>query len=135
MKKIVSVLMVLALVMSLGAVSYADGDLGVTGITVTRNPVSMTCRAGETAWFSASASTFETVDWTFVAPSGAAVSVQEFRNFFPEVIVGGEYTTNLTVSNLSAALNGWAVFCSFHNSIDNASTQWAFFGVYDSTLS
>lgn len=127
MKKLVSAILVVVLVLALGAAAYAD-----YGIVVTRNPVSGTFAAGETACFDVSAQYYSTLDWTFVDPCGGEHSVQEFRSIFPDIFVYGEDTTMLTVSNLSTELDGWAVFCSFHSNIDNARTSWAFFSVADS---
>ena len=127
MKKFVSALLAVVLVLTLGAVAYAD-----YGIVVNRNPVSGTFAAGESACFDVSAKYYSTLDWTFVDPCGGEHSVQEFRSLFPSVFVFGENTTMLTVSNLSTELDDWAVFCSFHSDIDNAKTNWAFFNVVDS---
>ena len=98
MKKLVSILLVIGIILSLGAAAFAEA----VGITVTRNPVSVSCRAGEMAWFYANADSYETVD---------------------------ENSTSLSVSNVPVEMDGWAVCCRFHNSIDNAGTQWAFFSV------
>ena len=125
MKKLVSILLVIGIILSLGAAAFAEA----VGITVTRNPVSVSCRAGEMAWFYANADSYETVAWSFIAPSGLEVSLSEFRSLFPIAIVAGENSTSLSVSNVPVEMDGWAVCCRFHNSIDNASTQWAFFSV------
>ncbi len=124
MKRIVSALLILVLVLALGAIAYAD-----YGIVVTKHPTDETRTAGGTAWFVSGAQFYETLDWTFVDPTGHEYTVQQFRNMFPYVTVEGEYSTNLTVRNLSLELNGWAVFCNFHSSADNAKTNWAFFHV------
>ncbi len=125
MKKVVSVFLVLTLVLALGAVAYAD-----YGILVTKHPTDETRTEGETAWFVSGAQYYNTLDWTFVGPSGREYNVKKFRTMFPYVTVEGENTTTLTVRNLSTDLNGWAVFCSFHSDNDNAKTNWAFFHVY-----
>ena len=126
MKNVASVLLVLVLILALGGAAYAD-----YGITVTRHPQDEIRAAGETVWFDAGAQFYDTADWTFVDPCGGEHTALEFRGMFPSVTVEGENTTNLTVGNLSTELNGWAVFCSFHSSIDNAKTNWAFFHVTD----
>lgn len=124
MKKLISVLLSVVLILALGAAAYAD-----YGIVITRNPKSGTWAAGESAWFEAGAQYYSTLDWTFADPCGNEHSVEEFRMLFPEVIVDGENTSMLTVSRLTEELNDWAVFCSFHSDIDNAQTSWAFFKV------
>ena len=125
MKKVVSIFSILTLILALGAVACAD-----YGILVTKHPTDETRTEGETAWFVSGAQYYDTVDWTFVGPSGREYTVREFRNMFPYVSVEGENSTNLTVRNVSTDLNGWAVFCNFHSSNDNAKTNWAFFHVY-----
>ena len=124
MEKTISVVLVLVLILALSATAFAD-----YGIVVTKNPTDETRTSGETAWFVSEAQYYTTLDWTFVDPAGREYTVQEFRNMFPYITVDGEYTTNLTVRNLSTDLNGWAVFCSFHSNMDNAKTSWAFFHV------
>ena len=124
MKKTISVILILVLVLALGAVACAD-----TGIVVIKNPTDETRAAGETAWFVSGAQYYETLDWTFVDPTGNEHTVKDFREMFPYVTVEGENTTTLTVRNLCTELNGWAVFCNFHSSVDNARTSWAFFHV------
>ena len=125
MKKTVSVIVVLVMLLALSAVAYAD-----YGILVTKHPTDETRTEGETAWFVSGAQYYNTLDWTFVGPSGREYNVKEFRSMFPYVTVEGENTTTLTVRNLSTDLNGWAVYCSFHSDNDNAKTNWAFFHVY-----
>ena len=129
MKKVVSVVLVLVLVLALGAVAHAD-----FGIVVTKHPTDETRAVGETAWFVSGAQYYTSMDWSFVDPSGRTYTVNEFRNMFPTVTVEGEFTTTLTVKNLSMELNGWAVFCNFHSSGDNASTNWGFFHVNPSVV-
>ena len=128
MKKAVSVILVLILVLSLGASAFAD-----YGILVTRHPCDGNCMAGDTVCFVADARYYGSVEWIFVDPCGTEYSVPEFLNIFPYLTVEGEYTNILTVRNTGTELNGWAVFCRFHSNIDNASTNWGFFHVNDYT--
>lgn len=124
MKKTVSVILALILVLSLGGIARAD-----YGILVTRHPADGTCMEGEPVCFFSDAQFYSGVDWTLVDPCGKEYSVAEFREIFPYLAVEGEYSTMLTVRNPSIELNGWAVFCNFHSAIDNASTNWGFFHV------
>lgn len=124
MKKPVSLILALIFVLSLGGIASAD-----YGILVTRHPTDGTCMAGETVCFFSEAQYYNSVEWTFVDPCGKEYSAAEFRELFPYLTVGGEYSTMLTIRNPSIELNGWAIFCNFHSAIDNASTNWGFFHV------
>ena len=84
MKKTVSVVIVLVMLLALGAVAYAD-----YGILVTKHPTDETRAEGETAWFVSGAQYYNTLDWTFVGPSGREYNVKEFRTMFPYVTVEG----------------------------------------------
>ena len=128
MKKLVSSILALILVVSAGAVAFAYAEYG---IVVTRNPLGGTWAAGETAVFEAEARYYSTMDWVFADPCGIEHSAQEFCELVPGVTVTGECTSMLTIGNVSADLDGWAVYCSFHSSIDNAKTSWAFIRVVD----
>lgn len=131
MKRLVSAVMVVVLVLALSAAACADYGIGSYGIVITRNPYSGTWAEGESAWFEACAQYYSTMEWTFVDPCGTEHSAQEFRKLFPDVTVEGENTTMLTIHNLNSELNDWAVYCSFHSDIDNSSTKWAFIKVAD----
>ena len=124
MKKAVSVILVLILVMSFAPMASAD-----YGILVTRHPSDATCMEGGATWFVSDAQYYSNLDWTFVDPCGTEYSAPEFLSIFPYLTIEGEYTTTLTVGNLSPELNGWAVFCNFHSAVDNARTNWGFFHV------
>ncbi len=121
MKKTVSVLLVLVLVLALGATAFAD-----SGIYITKNPSDEVRSAGGTAWFVSGASGYTALNWKFMSPNGTEYSVQEFRNRFPYVTVDGEHTTNLTLRNLGTDMNGWGVFCSFSSNNGTADTAMAF---------
>ena len=123
MKKLTSLVLVLLLVLALGATAFAD-----SGIYVTKNPTDEVRSAGGTAWFVSGAASYNSLSWTFMSPDGTKYSVQEFRNRFPYATVDGEYTTNLTVRNLSTDMNGWGVFCTFYN--DNGPTDTAMAFLY-----
>ena len=108
MKKVISIVVVLVLVLSLGAAAYADSVLNIT-----KNPTNENHTAGETAYFISGAARYESCTWTFVSPSGEKLSVQSFRNRFPYATVEGENTTTLTIRNLGLDMNNWGAFCTF----------------------
>ena len=117
MKKLVSVVLVLVMVLALGVTAFAD-----TGIYVTKHPTDEVRAAGGTAWFISGATNYNTLSWTFMSPDGTKYSVQDFRTRFPYATVEGEYTTTLTVRNLNTDMNRWGVFCTFSNNNDTVAT-------------
>ena len=123
MKKLVSVVLVLVMVLALGATAFAD-----TGIYVSKNPTDEVRTAGGTAWFISGATNYSTLSWTFMSPDGTRYSVQDFRTRFPYAAVEGEYSTTLTVRNLNTDMDHWGVFCTFTN--NNGSTDTAMAVLY-----
>ena len=121
MKKTVSVILVLVMVLALGAVAFAD-----SGIMITKNPTDEVRSSGGSAWFISGAASYNSLSWTFQAPDGTKYSVQEFRNRFPYATVEGENTTTLTIRNLGTEMNGYGVFCSFYNNDGPTDTAMAF---------
>lgn len=112
MKKLISFVLILVLVLSVGALAFADCD----ALCITKNPADKVRTAGDTAIFSAGAAGYDTLSWFFVSPDGILCSVQDFRCRFPYASVDGEHTTSLMVKNLGTDMNGWGVFCSFFSS-------------------
>ena len=121
MKKLVSAVLVLVMVLALGATAFAD-----SGIYIAKNPTDEVRTAGGTAWFVSGATGYNSLSWTFMSPDGTKYSVQDFRNRFPYVTVEGEYSTNLTVRNVSTDMNGWGVFCTFSDNNGPKDTTMAF---------
>ena len=121
MKKLVSVVLVLVMLLALGAVAFAD-----SGIVITKNPTNEYRTIGGTAWFISGATGYETLKWYIEAPDGTKYSVQEFRTRVPYATVEEENTTTLTIRNLSAEMNGWDVYCTFSNKEGKVATMMAF---------
>ena len=121
MKKLISIVLVLVMVLALGAVAFADSS-----IYVTKHPTDEVRSAGGTAWFVSGAASYSSLSWTFQAPDGTQYSVQDFRTHFPYATVEGENTTTLTIRNLGTDMNGWGVFCSFFNGYGQTDTAMAF---------
>ena len=119
MKKLVSALLVLAVVLTLSTVAFADCN---NGIYITKNPTDEVRSAGGKAWFVTRATGYSSIKWIFIAPDGTYLSVQEFRNRFPYATVSGESDTTLTISNVNTDMNGWRVFCAFSNSLGTEGT-------------
>ena len=83
-----------------------------TSLTVTKNPTNEYRNAGETAIFIVNAANYTSLSWTFVDPSGAARTAQEFMNACGGS-VGGQNSTDLYIYNVNTNMNGWGVYCTF----------------------
>ena len=122
MKKLVSVVLVLVLVLSVGTMAFADSK----AINITKNPTDEVRLAGGIAYFTSDATGYSKLVWNFQSPDKKAVTVEEFRTRFPYAVVEGENTTTLKVKNVGADMNGWAVYCSFFNGEAEVDTTLAF---------
>ena len=130
MKKLISVVLVLVLVLSVGTMAFADSK----AINITKNPTDEVRLAGGIAYFTSAATGYDKLTWNFESPDKKAVTVKEFQTRFPYAVVEGENTTTLTVKNVSADMNGWAVYCTFFNGETQVSTTLAFLYVTVSTV-
>ena len=130
MKKLISVVLVLALVLSVGTLAFADNNT----VNITKNPTDEVRFVGENAIFKSAATGYDKLTWNFESPDKKAVTVKEFQTRFPYAVVEGENTTTLTVKNVSADMNGWAVYCTFFNGETQVSTTLAFLYVTVSTV-
>ena len=129
MKKLISVVLVLVLVLSVGTMAFADSK----AINITKNPTDEVRLAGGIAYFTSDASGYSKLAWNFQSPDKKAVTVEEFRTRFPYAVVEGENTTTLKVKNVGADMNGWAVYCAFSNGEAEVDTTLAFLYVTVST--
>ena len=129
MKKLISVVLVLVLVLSVGIMAFADSK----AINITKNPTDEVRLAGGIAYFTSDATGYSKLVWNFQSPDKKAVTVEEFRTRFPYAVVEGENTTTLKVKNVGADMNGWAVYCSFFNGEAEVDTTLAFLYVTVST--
>ena len=122
MKKLISVVLVLVLVLSVGTLAFADNKTA----NITKSPTDEVRYVGGIAYFTSAATGYDKLTWNFESPDKKAVTVQEFKTRFPYAVVEGENTTTLTVKNLSTDMNGWAVYCTFFNGETEVSTTLAF---------
>ena len=122
MKRLISVVLVLVLVLSVGTLAFADNKTA----NITKSPTDEVRLAGGIAYFTSAATGYDKLTWSFESPDKKAVTVQEFKARFPYAVVEGENTTTLTVKNLSTDMNGWAVYCTFFNGETEVSTTLAF---------
>ena len=112
MKKALTILVIIAIVLSLSASAFADNG----GIKVTKDPTDEYHFIGETAAFVANARQYSNLTWTVVDPDGYSYSVDEFRSFFPYSTVTGDTTDTLVINNVHADMDGYRFFCTFSNS-------------------
>ena len=126
MKKLISAILILVLVLSMEALAFADHSVPA----ITKSPTDKVRTAGETAIFSAGATGYDTLSWAFVSPDGIPCSVQDFRYRFPYASVDGEHTATIMIKNLGPDMNGWGVFCSFFSSGVEADTAVAYLLVH-----
>ena len=129
MKKLISVVLVLVLVLSVGTMAFADSK----AINITKSPTDEVRLAGGIAYFTSDATGYSKLAWNFESPDKKAVTVEEFKTRFPYAVVEGENTTTLKVKNVSSDMNGWAVYCSFFNGENEVDTTLAFLYVTVST--
>ena len=122
MKKLISVVLVLALVLSVGTLAFADNKTA----NITKSPTDEVRYVGDTAIFKSAATGYDKLTWNFESPDKKAVTVKEFQTRFPYAVVDGENTTTLTLKNLSTDMNGWAVYCTFFSGETEVSTTLAF---------
>ena len=122
MKRLISVVLVLVLVLSVGTLAFADNKTA----NITKSPTDEVRYVGDTAIFKSAATGYSKLTWSFESPDKKAVTVQEFKTRFPYAVVEGENTTTLTVKNLSTDMNGWAVYCTFFSGETEVSTTLAF---------
>ena len=112
MKKAITILMVLAIVLSLSVSAFADNG----GIKITKDPTDEYHFIGETAAFVANARQYSNLTWTVVDPDGYSYSVDEFRSFFPHSAITGDTTGTLIINNVHADMDGYRFFCTFSSS-------------------
>ena len=80
---------------------------------------------GQTAVFIAGADPYDEAGWRAVSPDRLDVSLEAFKNVFPDCSVMGIYTDTLTIYNVSLDMNGWSFYCVFVNEGSQAKTDTA----------
>ena len=81
---------------------------------ITKNPTSETVYEGGSALFIANASSYVNIIWVLANHNGSTVyNVDDASAHFPGLGVSGQGTTNLTLSNIPYALNGWRAQAHF----------------------
>lgn len=83
-------------------------------LMITRNPTDENRKPGSTANFVANANIRDSMKWVFVSPGGSECSAQEFNAMFPAASVSGVYDGVLSVSNVTAEMNGWGAYAIFY---------------------
>ena len=95
-------------------------------LLITKNPTNENRKPGSTALFVAGANAINSLTWTFVSPNGGEYSVQSFAWNFPNARVSGQYSTTLSVANVSPDMNRWGVYCTFYYNNQTARTSTAY---------
>ena len=95
-------------------------------LTITKNPTNESHGPGGTAYFVANASTWTSLNWTFVSPQGGEYNADGFARMFPYAQVSGANGTTLTIANVSADMNGWGAYCTFYSGSQTARTSTAY---------
>ena len=111
MKKTLTILVIIAIVLSLSASAFADNG----GIKVTKDPTDEYHFIGETAAFVANARKYSGLTWTVIDPDGYRCTVDEFRSYFPHSNITGDTTGTLIINNVNADMEGYRFFCTFSN--------------------
>ena len=102
-----------------------------TYLTITKNPTNEGHTPGETAYFVANASAYDSLYWTFVSPYGGEYSAQNYGSMYPYSPVNGSYSTTLSISNVTKEMDGWGAYCTFYYNGQTARTSTAYLYVYD----
>ena len=95
-------------------------------LTVTKNPTNENRTEGDTALFVSCANAFESLTWTMVAPDGGEYSIPSFRSLFGNASVTGDYSTTLSIANVSTNMNNWGAYCTFYYKGQTARTSTAY---------
>ena len=94
-------------------------------LTITKNPTNENKKQGGTAYFVACSNIYDSLTWTFVGPDGGQYTVQNFARMF-NASVSGEYSTTLSIANVTRDMNGWGAFCTFYYAGQTARTSTAY---------
>ena len=94
-------------------------------LTITKNPTNENKKQGGTAYFVACSNIYDSLNWTFVGPDGGQYTVQNFARMF-NASVSGEYSTTLSIANVTRDMNGWGAFCTFYYAGQTARTSTAY---------
>ena len=108
-----------------GAVPVQNRDPNQVWMTITRNPADNYQPPFGKAVFTANASVYESLSWTFVSPSGGEYSPENFVSG-SIASVSGQYSPKITVSNLETWMYGWGVYCTFYYQGQIARTNTAY---------
>lgn len=84
---------------------------------ITKQPADESVLVGGTACFVAMADGAEEISWYIAGPDGTTgYSAKEISLYLPAVSCSGHDTDTLTVSNVTADMDGWKAVCRFTNS-------------------
>lgn len=109
MKKVLSIILVLVLMMSLSVVAFADGE----GFAVTKHPTSETVSAGSKVLFVSypNAAVYDQY-WYFEDGAGQVIPAENLPNYYAGVRVEFD-GTKLRLLNVAEEMNGISVYAVF----------------------
>lgn len=139
-KKLISVLsiiLVLAAVFSLGPAAFAATPAGITVVTtpepaptIKKHPTGESITEGRGASFVAKASNVTSYVWHCVSADGKDMTIPEAKTKYG-VEFTGDGTEKLTVTNTNASISGASVYCEFKNSGGSVSSNKAVIVILD----
>ena len=127
MKRLLSILMAMMLVISLAYFVYADGLVPV----ITKNPSSEAIAIGGRTWFIAHADNATSMSWELVDPNGYIHTLADAMALNPGLSLEALEGDTIAVSNVPVSVNGWGVQATFYGTGGAISTSPAYIFVGD----
>ena len=91
---------------------------------VTKDPGSETVKANGACQFVTRYENALWAQWRFISPDGTQdLDYHEMREAFPQLIISGGESKDVTLSNIPAELHGWQAYCRFTNAYGSTDTK------------
>ena len=93
---------------------------------VTKDPGSETVKANGSCQFVTRFENAKWAEWHFVSPDGTQdLNYLEMKEAYPQLIITGGGSKDITLMNIPASLHGWKVYCRFTNEYGSTDTKTA----------
>ena len=93
---------------------------------VTKDPGSETVKANGSCQFVTRFENAKWAEWHFVSPDGTQdLNYLEMKEAYPQLIITGGGSKDITLMNIPASLHGWKVYCRFTNEYGSTDTRTA----------